>query len=176
MITSAGYDRRCNADYDWHGLRRGNGPFVLMQHTLSGRGKLRHEGREHQVGPDQTLLLRIPHDNRYWPDHSPELEFFWLCLNGREMVRLWREMLASAGPLVELPGAVIARLAEFLPRRGTGRGAFSRRRIRDCLCRRNESRRSHHRPRRRPGAATAFGPLRARSRCRAPASNRRAHG
>lgn len=111
MVTSAGYDRCRSADYDWHGLRRGDGPFVLMQHTLSGRGHLRYEGSEHQVGPGQTLLLRFPHDNRYWLGRSPEWEFFWLCLSGREVVRLWREMLASAGPLVALPDAVIARLA-----------------------------------------------------------------
>lgn len=59
------------------------------------------------------MLLRFPHDNRYWLGRNPEWEFFWLCLSGREVLRLWREMLAAAGPLVELPPARVARLAEL---------------------------------------------------------------
>lgn len=113
MVTSAGYDRCRDPGYDWHGLKRGDGPFVLVQHTLSGRGNLRYEGRECEVGPGQTLLLRFPHDNRYWLGRHRGWEFFWLCLNGREVLRLWRDMLAGAGPVVELPEPVVARLAEL---------------------------------------------------------------
>ena len=113
MVTSAGTDRCRDPGYDWHGLRRGEGPFVLVQHTLGGRGNLRYEGRECEVGPGQTLLLRFPHDNRYWLGRHPSWEFFWLCLSGREVLRLWREMLAVAGPVVELPPPVVSRLAEL---------------------------------------------------------------
>ncbi len=113
MVTSAGYDRCRSRDYDWHGLKRGEGPFVLVQHTLSGGGHLSYEGRTVSISPGQTLLLRFPHDNRYWLGRNRHWEFFWLCLNGREVMRLWRDMLASAGPLLELPEPVVARLAEL---------------------------------------------------------------
>lgn len=113
MVTSAGYDRCRSPDYDWYGLKRGEGPFVLVQHTLGGRGHLSYEGRTVDVGPGQTMLLRFPHDNRYWLGRNREWEFFWLCLNGREVIRLWRDMLASAGPLVSSPPPVVARLAEL---------------------------------------------------------------
>ncbi len=113
MVTSAGYDDCRDPAYDWHGLRRGEGPFVLVQHTLGGRGNLRFEGRDYDIGPGQTLLLRFPHDNRYWLGRHARWEFFWLCLSGREVLRLWREMLGVAGPVVALPGPVVDRLGEL---------------------------------------------------------------
>jgi hypothetical protein len=66
MLTSAGYDRRTGGTYDWHGLRRGEAPFVLLQHTLSGSGRLRYEKRHMEIRAGQTLLLSFPHDDRYW--------------------------------------------------------------------------------------------------------------
>ncbi len=110
MVTSAGYDRRADRSYDWHGLKRGVAPFVLLQHTISGRGRLRYEAIEHDVLPGQTMLLSFPHDSRYWVTPGTHWEFFWLCLNGREVMRLWRELVAK-DPLVRLPEASIERLA-----------------------------------------------------------------
>jgi AraC family transcriptional regulator len=111
MVTSAGYDRCTDPGYDWHGLRRGDAPFVLLQHTLSGRGRLRFEGRRVQIQEGQTMLLRFPHDNRYWLGPHAQWEFFWLCLNGREVLRVWREVMAVHGPLVCLPACTLDRLA-----------------------------------------------------------------
>ena len=68
---------------------------------------------DYDIGPGQTLLLRFPHDNRYWLGRHANWEFFWLCLSGREILRLWREMLAVAGPVVELPPSVVDRLGEL---------------------------------------------------------------
>jgi len=53
--------------YDWHGLRRGEAPFVLLQHTLSGSGRSAVRESSHmEMRTGQTLLLSFPHDNRYW--------------------------------------------------------------------------------------------------------------
>jgi AraC-like DNA-binding protein len=111
MVTSAGYDRCTDPGYDWHGLRRGDAPFVLLQHTIGGRGHLRVERRRWELRPGQTMLLRFPQDNRYWLGRNPEWEFFWLCLNGREVLRVWREVIAAHGPVVTLPEAAVERLA-----------------------------------------------------------------
>ena len=116
MVTSAGYDLRRydlrqGRFYDWNGLRRGDAPFVLLQHTLSGRGRLRYGGIQHEVLPGQTMLLAFPHDNRYWLAPGDAWEFFWICLNGSEVLRLWRQLL-EVGPLVRLGPDSVDRLAQ----------------------------------------------------------------
>ena len=102
MITSAGYQEVNSPSYDWHGLRRGNAEFALIQYTLEGEGRLAYEGREMQVTPGTAMLLHFPHDNRYWLPPGGRWVFFYVCLNGREVLRHWRALVAKAGPLVAL--------------------------------------------------------------------------
>ena len=111
MLTSAGYDRRDSPPYDWRGLQRGESPFVLLQHTIAGRGQLRYERRRFELGPGETMLLQFPHDNRYWLGRNDSWEFFWFCLNGREVLRVWREALALHGPVVRLALSTVEHLA-----------------------------------------------------------------
>jgi len=103
MITSAGYQEVRDSSYDWHGLRRGNAEFALLQYTLSGEGMLSYEGREMRVTPGSAMLLHFPHHNRYWLPRGGRWAFFYLCLNGREILRHWRALVARVGPLVALP-------------------------------------------------------------------------
>ncbi len=111
MLASAGYDRRERGAYDWHGSKRGGAPFVLLQHTIGGSGRLRYEKRVFEVRAGQTMLLKFPHENRYWLPPGESWEFFWLCLNGREVTRIWREALARRGPLVRLSVGALEQLA-----------------------------------------------------------------
>lgn len=111
MVTSAGYDRCTDPGYDWNGLRRGDDHYVLLQHTIAGRGHLRF-GREQRVlMPGQTMLLQFPHDHRYWLARGDAWEFFWLCLNGREVLRIWHEAIAVGGPVVRLDETVVERMS-----------------------------------------------------------------
>ncbi len=102
MITSAGTERRDSADYDWHGLRRGPARFVLLQYTLSGRGRLEYEGRRRLLLPGQCLLLHFPHDNRYWVQPGDRWRFFYVCLHGDQVLRAWYAALKQAGPVLDL--------------------------------------------------------------------------
>jgi AraC-like DNA-binding protein len=113
MVTSAGYDRCADPRYDWHGLRRGSMPYVLLQHTIAGRGLLRYGRTRGELRPGQTMLLRFPHDNRYWVPRGEVWEFFWLCLNGREVLRIWRDAMAMHGPIVTLGEGTVQRMAEL---------------------------------------------------------------
>jgi hypothetical protein len=45
MPTSTGYEQRTDATYDWDGRKRGQTPFTVLQHTISGAGNLRYENR-----------------------------------------------------------------------------------------------------------------------------------
>jgi AraC family transcriptional regulator len=103
MLTSVGFHRETTKEYDWHGLKRGNAEFVLFQHSVSGWGMLEYEGRRFRVEPGQTMLLHFPHDNRYWlPPESEQWELLYVCLSGREVMRIWREIEKRRGPLVSL--------------------------------------------------------------------------
>jgi len=103
MIMSCGWERRENTSYDWHGLKRGKAEFALVQYTLRGRGHLDFEGNTFEILPGDAMLLHFPHNNRYrLPQDSDKWEFVYACLNGRELVRLWREMIDINGPVAKL--------------------------------------------------------------------------
>ena len=104
MVTSCGWQLRSRGcSYDWHGLKRGKAEFCLIQYTLRGWGMLEFEGRRQKVEAGQTMILHFPHWNRYWlPPESDSWEFLYICLNGRELVRIWRELVGLRGPILEL--------------------------------------------------------------------------
>lgn len=117
MVTAAGIEQRADAAYDWDGRRRGSAEFVLLQHTLAGRGNLEYEGKRCIVEAGQTMLLHFPHDNRYWVDAAAGgreggWRFFWLCMNGGEVLRAWRTAEATLGPIVTLSDGALGAAAE----------------------------------------------------------------
>jgi len=112
MPASAGRERRAGPSYDWHGLNRGPVEFLLIQHTFAGRGRLTFEGREDEVGPGQTMLLRVPHDHRYRTVEHEAWDFAYLILHGSEAMRLAAPILKSLGPVTRLPEHALAVFAD----------------------------------------------------------------
>ena len=86
--VSAGYEQRINEVYSWDGMRRGTAPFLVIQHTTYGEGRLDHAGMSYRLGPGQTMLVTIPHPHRYWLERGGHWEYFWMVLTGREALRL----------------------------------------------------------------------------------------
>ena len=111
MAISAGYEQRANEVYSWDGLQRGNAPFLVVQHTLAGRGRLDFAGTAHVLTPGRTMLLSLPHAHRYWLERGQSWEYFWMVLNGREALRLAREAIDAAGPVLTPSQAIVDRLA-----------------------------------------------------------------
>lgn len=111
MAISAGYEQRINEVYSWDGLQRGTAPFLVIQHTLVGEGRLDFAGTRYQLTPGQTMILSLPHAHRYWLERGQHWEYFWLVLNGREALRLAREIIDTAGPVVTLPPSIVDRMA-----------------------------------------------------------------
>ena len=111
MAISVGYEQRKNEVYSWDGLQRGTAPFLVLQHTLVGEGRLDFAGVQHRLVPGQTMVLSMPHAHRYWLARGGHWEYFWMVLNGREALRLARELIDARGPVVTLPEAVIDRMA-----------------------------------------------------------------
>jgi AraC-like DNA-binding protein len=113
-ITSCGFQQEPSTVYDWHGLRRGNAEFALLQYTLSGRGRLSYEGRAGFVEPGEAMLLFFPYDNRYWVEPDERWEFFYLCLAGSDAVRHFRTIVGRRGPVVafDARSSALARAAD----------------------------------------------------------------
>lgn len=111
MATSAGYEQRMNEVYSWDGLQRGTEPFIVIQHTLAGRGHLDFSGVRHQLLAGQTMVLSFPHANRYWLERGESWEYFWLLLNGREALRIGHAVIEAAGPVLNLEDRLVDHLA-----------------------------------------------------------------
>ena len=84
MPTSVGYEIRENCRYSWDGLKRGSTPFVILQHTIAGRGSLRFERQNFRTNPGETMLLIVPHNHRYWLADGDRWDYFWLSMTGIE--------------------------------------------------------------------------------------------
>jgi len=105
MVVSVGHSRESSQQYDWDGLKRGNGRMVIFQYTIDGYGMLRYEDQTYKVEPGTAMVLRIPHDHRYWlPKESDPWEFIFLCLNGTEIMRMFRAIEQRCVPLIKLQG------------------------------------------------------------------------
>jgi AraC family transcriptional regulator len=102
MLMSAGIERAPAAGYSWHGLKRGAREFALLQYTFSGEGFLRHHGRDYNLTPGSAMLLHIPDDHYYYLPPKGHWRFFYLLLNGSELVRVWRLLVERTGPVVAL--------------------------------------------------------------------------
>lgn len=111
MPVSAGRETVTTHSYDWYGLKRGSAPFALIQHTISGAGRLRAHGRDFTLRRGETMLLTFPDDNRYWLPQGGSWTFFWMCLNGRETMRVMGDLIASRGPVQRFDAQVVDLLA-----------------------------------------------------------------
>ncbi|WP_425348659.1 AraC family ligand binding domain-containing protein [Rhizobium bangladeshense] len=112
MPTSAGYEVRENETYDWDGRRRGQTPFTVLQHTISGTGRLRYQNRNYRLQGGDTLLVLVPHNHRYWLEKGDRWEYFWISMNGEETLRIHKLVLATAGPVLKLQPSTIDHLAD----------------------------------------------------------------
>lgn len=122
MPTSAGYEIRENTIYSWDGRLRGNTPFTVLQHTISGRGSLRYENRNMKIHAGETLLVIIPHNHRYWLEQGDRWEYFWISMNGIDALRIHEMVLNAQGPVLKLKPQTIDRLADCTLRLMKGEG------------------------------------------------------
>jgi AraC family transcriptional regulator len=111
LAVAAGYEQRRNEVYSWDGMNRGSSPFLVIQHTLMGEGRLDYAGTRHVLRPGQTMLVTMPHEHRYYLERGGNWEYFWFLLAGREALRLARAILDLSGPVLHLPEPLVDRLA-----------------------------------------------------------------
>ena len=102
LASAAGYEQRKAEVYSWDGMARGTSPFLVLQHTVLGEGRLTHAGTDYHLRPGQTMLVTVPHAHRYWLDRGGHWEYLWAVLHGREALRLAREILDARGPVLDI--------------------------------------------------------------------------
>ena len=103
-VGSVGHERGTSKAYDWDGMKRGGTPLSLFQYTLSGEGVLIREGVREHIRLGQAILLNIPGRHRYFlPDHSDHWEFFYVCLTGTEIRRLWQTIEDKCSGIFAFP-------------------------------------------------------------------------
>jgi AraC-like DNA-binding protein len=122
MPTSAGYDLQTSPSYVWDGRARGQTPFTVLQHTISGMGTLRYENRMMKVRPGEAMLVIVPHNHRYWLEPGDNWEFFWISMHGREALRIHEMILSARGPIIKLSANTINKLAQCCLKLVEGQG------------------------------------------------------
>jgi len=116
MPTSTGYDLQDNPSYIWDGRLRGQTPFTVLQHTISGSGTLRYENRVVKIRPGEALLVIVPHNHCYWLEKDEKWEFLWISMNGTEALRIHETILNTHGPVLRLKAATVDKLASCVLR------------------------------------------------------------
>jgi len=111
VTHAAGYEQRRNEVYNWDGMKRGTTPFLVIQHTLLGEGRLDFGGVRHRLVPGKTMLVTMPHAHRYWLERGGHWEYFWFLISGREALRMARAILDVSGPVLTPPDEAVARMA-----------------------------------------------------------------
>lgn len=109
--AAAGYEQRIAERYSWDGMARGTQPFLVLQHTTHGEGRLDWGAARLRLRPGQTMLVSVPHAHRYWLPSGGHWEYFWIILTGREALRLGHEILTAKGPVLDPSPAQTDRLA-----------------------------------------------------------------
>lgn len=61
-----------------------------------------YENQTMTLNPGQAMLLTLPHDHRYWVAPNTKWSFFYLCMQGSEILRAWEHIIQNVGPVLTL--------------------------------------------------------------------------
>jgi AraC-like DNA-binding protein len=111
-------ERVSSPRYRWNSLERGTRPFVILQWTLSGEGRLDCAQGTLRVPEDHALIVVVPEKSTYYyPAESREpWTFGWLNFYGELSCSLFRKLQAEFGPVIPIPrrGAAAAALRRLV--------------------------------------------------------------
>ncbi|MEO6848375.1 MAG: helix-turn-helix domain-containing protein [Chthoniobacterales bacterium] len=113
MLFGARSESRFSPTYRSENDKRGDHPFVILQYTLSGRGRFEWEGRVWNVTPGKALISIVPERSTYYfPNDATEpWRFAWVNFYGTLAISLCRALRRQYGPVLELPQRSIAAAA-----------------------------------------------------------------
>ncbi len=121
MLLNCGHQLTTDSAYCWDGTKRGSKEMLLWQYTIGGCGNLRFGNKEYLIEPGSAVLLKIPEKHCYYFKKSNQYwEFYYVTLNGSEIVRILLELRKRVGSpiLTHQPGSETLRLAKEIFRSG----------------------------------------------------------
>jgi AraC-like DNA-binding protein len=94
-----------SAKYRWNSWERGNRPYVILQWTQSGEGRIDHAGKTLPVPEGHALLVLIPGQSSYYypPEGRVPWVFSWLNFYGELACDLFLRFQHEFGPVIRLP-------------------------------------------------------------------------
>lgn len=100
LTLLSGHSRETSADYCNDGKKEKN-PYAVWQYTIAGRGRIDGQNTLQDLLPGDLMILSVPGSHAYYlPPDSPEWEFVFLVLIGREAVRITRLIEERLGRVV----------------------------------------------------------------------------
>jgi AraC-like DNA-binding protein len=121
MLVSCGHQLVNSAEYNWDGTKRGSREMIVWQYTVGGCGSLRYHGQEYRIEPGSAMLVKIPEEHCYYFDPANgHWEFFYVTVNGSELVRILLELRKRLGTpiLRHAPDSEAVKLTKELHRSG----------------------------------------------------------
>jgi AraC-like DNA-binding protein len=113
IASASANETRRDPRYRWHGLNRGDTPFVIVQLTQRGTGGFRDADGQRPVRAGQAFISIVPENAEYFfPAGVAEpWNFCWVDFQGALAITLWQSLRARFGPILSLPDKSAAALA-----------------------------------------------------------------
>ncbi len=91
--------------YRWNSWERGNVPYVILQWTLSGEGRLDCAQGALRVPAGYAFVVVVPERSSYYypPENREPWVFSWLNFYGEFACDLFRKLRSEFGPVMALP-------------------------------------------------------------------------
>lgn len=101
-LNSIGRQSVMEASYSWDGRKR-EGDGFIFKYTLSGEGRLTVNQQTYKLTKGQAFFVAVPslHHYDYDPSMNEPWEFIWIRVSGVQVAALWKEWMATEGPVSE---------------------------------------------------------------------------
>ncbi|AEF81859.1 putative transcriptional regulator, AraC family [Leadbettera azotonutricia ZAS-9] len=105
LTSLSGHSRETDTSYYNDCRRRGISYYMVLQYTLSGRGRIDLKDRSRDLLPGSLMVLSVPGEQVYYlPEDSEYWEFVFLVLVGRDASRTIKAVESSRGNILDSAG------------------------------------------------------------------------
>ncbi|KAB7667623.1 AraC family transcriptional regulator [Bacillus sp. B1-b2] len=106
QLFAVGYEYITNTEYHWDGLQRTDGPLILFQYTVSGKGSLIVNGQLHEVSMGSAFMIDIPSNHQYFFNSSNDhWEFYFILFRPTKLETEWQFLSKELGVIFSLEEA-----------------------------------------------------------------------
>lgn len=104
QLFAVGHDVIYSSEYAWDGLQRTDGPLLLFQYTISGRGMVSIQQQPITVESETAFLVEIPSDHYYtFDEQDNHWQFLFILVRPHTIMPLWNDIIELVGRFPSLP-------------------------------------------------------------------------